>query len=203
MKARLTALIAALLLGACSAPTVPDFTWYRLPRPQPLEAAPQPWTAPVVVEAFAADGLYADQALVYALDADAQQLRQYHYQMWVDPPMRMLQRRLALVLREAGLARTVSDELPASRAAIRIRGNVLRLDRVPLAAGGWQVVVLLKLRAIAPRDRVLVDAIYRDAAPVDGSDIKTTVDAYGAAIDRIYARFYADLREQGEAAGVH
>ncbi|MBX3700276.1 MAG: membrane integrity-associated transporter subunit PqiC [Dokdonella sp.] len=195
MKARLAAFVAVVALGACSAPTVPDFTWYRLPRPQPPPALTQPWAGSVVVEDFAADGLYADQALVYALDADAQQLRQYHYQMWADPPTRMLQRRLAVTLRGAGLARTVSDELPASRDAMRIRGNLLRMDRVPTSAGGWEVVVVLKLRAVAPGDRVLVDDIYRDGEPAGGSELKASVDAYGAAIDRIYARFLADLQQ--------
>ena len=66
------ALIATVALAACSAPTVPDFTYYRLPRPEPLEAAPKPLFGDIVVDVFAADGLYGDQALIYATDPGAQ-----------------------------------------------------------------------------------------------------------------------------------
>ena len=39
MKLRFLCLSAALALAACNVPTVPDFTYYRLPKPQSLEAA--------------------------------------------------------------------------------------------------------------------------------------------------------------------
>ena len=43
MKPRWIAAFAAVLIGAsltgCSVPTAPDFTYFRLPRPAPLEAA--------------------------------------------------------------------------------------------------------------------------------------------------------------------
>ena len=90
-----TAIIAmAATLGGCGVPAVPDFTYYRLPRPAPIAPEASPLYGDIVVDVFGADGLYADQALVYALDADAGELRQYHYQLWTDPPTRVLQRRI-------------------------------------------------------------------------------------------------------------
>lgn len=202
MKAR--ALILSTLLGmtACSAPVVPDFNYFRLPRPQPVEPLATPLFAdPLVVDAFGADGLYADQSLIYALDADAQQLRQYHYQLWTDPPVRMLQRRLIATLREAKFAVQVTDELPASHPAIRIRGVILRFDRVPAADGHWNAVVALKLRADSGDGMPLVDDYYRAEAPAADASMKTTVAAYGSALDSIYAQFQADLRKRH--GGVH
>ena len=199
MKPRSLGLLATLALAACNVPVVPDFTYYRLPKPQPLEAAPAPLREAIVVDAFGADGLYADQALVYAVDAGGQQLRQYHYQLWTDPPTRVLQRRLIVLLRDAGLSREVTDELPASHAAIRVHGILLRLDRVPKGDGGWNVAVSLKLRADAPDGTPLVDELYHDEETVAATDLKASVDAYGAVLDRLFARFYADLRRQGEA----
>jgi len=191
-------LLAALALAGCGAPTVPDFTYFRLPRAQPLEAAPAPvFHEPLVVDAFGADGLYADQALIYAVDPGAQQLRQYHYQLWTDPPTRILQRRLIAQLRESKIAGQVTDELPASDPAIRISGIILRFDRVPGGAGGWSAVVALKLRADGRDGRPIVDDYYRAEEVAAGNDIKSTVDAYGAALDRIYAQFHADLRQRG------
>jgi len=197
MTPRWLPLLTLLALTACSAPTVPDFTYYRLPRPQPLEPVSAPlFRDPLVVEAFNADGLYADQALIYAVDAEAQQLRQYHYQLWTDPPTRFLQRRLIGQLREAHAALQVTDELPASQPAIRVIGIILRFDRVPTAAGGHHAVIGLKLRANAKDGSPLLDEYYRSEKPAEGNDLKSTVDAYGAALDDIFAQFYGDLRKR-------
>ena len=201
MKLRSLALLALIVLAGCSSPTVPDFTYYRLPRPEPLPQSPAPlFRESVVVDAFGADGLYADQSLIYGLDASAQELRQYHYQLWTDPPTRILQRRLILQLREAKVSAQVTDELPASSEAVRISGVILRFDRVPIAAGGFNAVVALKLRADAPDGQPLLDEYYRAELPASGPTVKATVDAYGAALDQIYAQFYADLRKHGDRA---
>ena len=190
-------MLSTLLLVACGAPVVPDFTYFRLPRPQPVEPLAVPLFAdPLVVEAFGADGLYADQALIYAVDADAQQLRQYHYQLWTDPPVRILQRRLIAILREAKVAAQVTDELPASHPAIRIRGVILRFDRVPATDGRWSVVVALKLRADALDGTPLVDDYYRAEQAATDAGMKATVAAYGSALDTIYAQFQADLSKR-------
>jgi uncharacterized lipoprotein YmbA len=197
---RALVLTATLALAGCGAAVVPDFTYYRLPRPQPAEPLATPaFVDPVVVDAFSADGLYADQALVYALDPDAQQLRQYHYQLWTDPPVRILQRRLISSLRDARLAAQVTDELPASHPAVHIRGIILRFDRVPAAGGGWNAVVALKLRADASDGTPLVDDYYRAERATMGAGMKATVDAYGSALDSIYAQFQSDLRKHGGA----
>jgi cholesterol transport system auxiliary component len=204
MRIRSLSLLGLVLLSGCSAPTVPDFTYFRLPRPQPLEAARLPvFHAPVVVEVFGADGLYADQALIYAVDPSAQQLRQYHYQLWTDPPTRILQRRLIAQLRDADVAPQVTDELPASQSAIRVSGVIVRFDRVPSAAGGFSAAVTLKLRANAPDGSPMIDGDYQAEVPAVGLDVKSTVDAYGTALDTIYARFFADLRTHGAPADAH
>jgi uncharacterized lipoprotein YmbA len=201
MKVRSFTAMAFLLLAGCSAPTVPDFTYYRLPRPQPLEILAKPeFHDPFVVDVFAADGLYADQALIYAVDPSAQQLRQYHYQLWTDPPTRILQRRLIAQLRDAAFAPQVTDELPASQPAIRLSGVIIRFDRVPSAAGGFTAAVALKLRANALDGSPMIDDYYHAEVPATGTDVKSTVDAYGTALDTIYAQFFADLRKHGGPA---
>src|SRR5262249_5820844 len=151
-----------------------------------------------VVDVFAADGLYADQALIYAIDPDAQQLRQYHYQLWTDPPTRVLQRRLILELRESKIAGEVTDELPASHPAVRVSGIILRFDRAPNESGGFNATVALKLRADAVDGTPMIDDYYRAELPTASPDMKATVDAYGAALDKIFAEFYADLRKRAE-----
>ena len=198
MTVRSIVLAAAIALAGCSSPTVPDFTYYRLPQPQPLEVAPAPLFGDIVVDVFGADGLYADQALIYAVDPSAQQLRQYHYQLWTDPPTRVLQRRLIEQLREAKVAGDVTDELPASHPATRISGAILRFDRSPNGSGGFNATVELKLRADDANGTPIIDDYYRAELPAAGSDLKATVDAYGAALDQIFGEFYADLKKQSQ-----
>lgn len=201
MRIRSFALLVGGLLAGCSAPTVPDFTYYRLPRPQPLEVVSTPeFHHPIVIDVFGADGLYADQALIYAVDASAQQLRQYHYQLWTDPPTRILQRRLIVQLRDAHLAMQVTDELPASQSSIRLSGVILRFDRVPSTGGGFSAAVALKLRVNALDGSPLIDEYYHAEVPADAADVKSTVDAFGSAVDTIYAQFFADLRKHGNLA---
>jgi len=190
--------IAALALAGCGVPTVPDFTYYRLPRPQPLAEAPSPLFGDIVVDSFGADGLYADQALVYALDPSADELRQYHYQLWTDPPTRILQRRMIEQLRQAKIATQVIDELPASHPAVRIGGVILRFDRVPVVGGGYKAIIALKMRADDAGGLPMIDDYYRAELAAGGNDVKSTVEAYGAALDQIFAQFYADLRKRGE-----
>ena len=173
------------------------FTYYRLPRPQPLKAAPAPLFGDVVVDVFSAYGLFGDQALVYAVDPSAQELRQYHYQLWTDPPARVLQRRLIEQLRDANIAGSVTDELPASHPAVRITGTILRFDRAPNASGGFTATVALKLRADDDSGTPMLDDYYRAELPAAGNDIKSTVDAYGAALDKVFAEFYVDLCNRG------
>lgn len=204
MNMRVPILLVLLMLAGCGAATVPDFTYFRLPRPEPIQTLTSPlFRDSVVVDVFGADGLYADQALIYALDSGAQQLRQYHYQLWTDPPTRILQRRLIAQLREASVAKQVTDELPASKMAIRISGIILRFDRVPTAGGGFSVAVALKLRANGTDGTPLIDDYYTAEVPTSSADMKATVDAYGAAVDTIYAKFRSDLvkRGGGENAG--
>jgi ABC-type uncharacterized transport system auxiliary subunit len=193
------ALIATVALAACSAPTVPDFTYYRLPRPEPLEMAPKPLFGDVVVDVFAADGLYGDQALIYATDPGALELRQYHYQLWTDPPTRVLQRRVIEQLRKTNIAGEITDQLPASHPAIRISGVILRFDRAPNASGGFTATVALKLRADDETGTPMLDDYYRAERPAADATMRATVDAYGAALDQVFAAFYADLRKKGEA----
>jgi uncharacterized lipoprotein YmbA len=185
---------ATLLSGCASGPGIPETTYYRLP-PR-ADAAPLPaplFDTPVVVETFLADGLHSDQALLYALDPEGGQLRAYHYQLWVDPPVRMLQRRLMGTLRQAQVAPLVVDRLPAQSAAVRVTGRIERFERIP-AGDGWRVSVALGLRADRPgREGPLMVRRYREDVAVSGNTVADSVQSIGAALDRIFAAFVADL----------
>ena len=190
--------MAALLLAACaSVPGMPETTYYRLPPPASVTPLAEPPVAvPIVVEALGADGLYTDQALIYAMDAGASRLRTYHYQLWIDPPSRLLQRHLIENLRLAGVSRVVTDQLPTRVEALRIVGRITRLERVQ-GANGWDAVAALVLRAEpSTGGRPWVIGEYQHRVAADGDKVADSVRAMGQAIDRIGADFIADLVER-------
>jgi hypothetical protein len=82
-----------------------------------------------------------------ALDPDGARLKAYHYQLWVDPPVRMLQRRLIGALRDAKLSDVVTDRIPNEVDALRIEGRLERFERIRVAENEWKVVAMLSLRA--------------------------------------------------------
>ncbi len=181
----------ALGLAACSAPTVPDVTYYRLAEPAAAvwQRAPS-FPVPVDVAVFGADGLYAEQALIYSTDAGGT-LRTYHYQLWADPPARLLQRRLIDVLRRAQAAPLVTDRLPASADALRITGLIRRFDRAR-RADGFHAEIDLQLR-VERSGRLLAEPVYHADMLAQGTDLEASVAAFGRALDDVYARFLADL----------
>lgn len=198
----------ALLAACATAPGLPETTYYRMPEPAAPERLPEPAVAlPIVVETFSADGLYSDQALIYTLDADASRLRTYHYQLWIDPPVRLLQRRLIATLRSAGISRIVTDRLPAQMDTLRVTGRIARLERVR-SGEGWEVAVTLVLRAEpSGGGRPWVIGEYHRQLPAQGDTVAESVRAFGRALDEIGTEFIADLtlraREQAgmDAAG--
>lgn len=192
MKAGLLVVCMSLMLSACSAPTVPDVTYFRLPPPaQDLLKEPPHLPLPVDVSIFSADGLYSEQALIYTLDDAGRVLRSYHYQLWADPPARLLQRRLIALLRRAEAAPLVTDRLPASADAVRISGLILRFDRLKQGAG-FNANVALQLR-VERSGKLLSEQVYRASVPAAGADVADSITAFGAALDQIYAQFAADL----------
>ena len=201
MRTVLLALIASLL-GACSSPSVPDVTYFRLPPAKPLPHAEKPLTLlPIEVEVFVGEGIYADQALIYALTPDANALRSYHYQVWSDPPTRALQDRLTTVLRDSGISPLVSDRLPASTQALHVHGSIARYERIQREAG-FVVVVVLDLRIDQDQGEPLIEKTYSAEVPAADATIAATVAAFGSAIDQAFAGFHADLVAlQGGHAG--
>jgi cholesterol transport system auxiliary component len=199
MNARTMAILmivlgAVSLAGCGNVPGVPDHTYFRMNKPAALPVSEtQIFNIPIVVNLFAADGLYADRALIYALDPEARELRQYHYQLWTDPPTRLLQSRLQVELRDAAIAPLVVDRLAASQAAVRITGAIRRFERVPAIDGGFIVSVVIKLRVDRPDGTPQLDEVYHADLPTSDTTLASAAEALSAAVDQIFAEFHADL----------
>ena len=193
---RTFACAALLALAGCAgAPGIPETTYFRLPpraKTTPQPAPPLPY--PIVVDTLLADGLHSDQAIIYSLDPEGARLRAYHYQLWVDPPVRMLQRRMIGTLRDANIAPIVADRLPTQTQALRVEGRIERFERIKLDSGAYKVAVALSLRAdLRDGKPPLLLKEYSRELPTRGDTVRDSVDAIAIALDEIYAEFVADL----------
>ncbi|MEO8802666.1 MAG: ABC-type transport auxiliary lipoprotein family protein [Rudaea sp.] len=182
-----------VLLAACSPASVPDVTYFRMPAPTPLPRADKPLTTmPIVVRVFSGEGIYSEQALIYSLTPDAGSLRTYHYQLWSDPPSRELQSRLTGMLRDSGIAPLVTERLPASDPALRVHGTIVRYERIKRDAG-YVVDVAFEIRVEQGGGEPVIEKTYTAEAAAADTTIATSVQAFGVAVDQVFAKFYADL----------
>lgn len=182
-----------LFIGACSPPSVPDVTYYRLAPTPALPHVSKPLSVlPIEVETFRAEGLYAEQAVIYALSSDAGALRAYHYQLWSDPPSRHLQERLTNRLRDSGIATLVSDRLPASVQALRVQGRILRYERIKRESG-VVAAVAFEMRVEQDTGEPLLEQSYSAEQPAADDSMAATVRAFADAVDLTFGKFQADL----------
>jgi len=186
-------MLLAVVLSACSSPSVPDVTYFRLPPAKALPHADKPLSLlPIEVEVFTGEGIYAEQALLYATTPDASSLRAYHYQVWSEPPSQGLQGRLVELLRDSGVSLLVTDRLPASTQALRIHGSIVRYERIKRDSG-FVVNVALQMRVDQDQGEPLLERTYRAEVPAADVNMAATVTAFGMAHDQAFAAFYADL----------
>ena len=190
---RAASIAALLVLAACSPPTVPDVTYYRLPQASAVPRLAKPLSVlPIEVATFRAEGVYAEQSVLYATTPDAGALRAYHYQLWSDPPSRGLQERLTNRLRDSGIAPLVTDRLPASVQALRVQGRIRRYERVQQVQGAI-VRVEFEIRVEQDSGEPLLEQSYSAQETAANGTMAATVQAFGDAVDTVFAKFQADL----------
>ncbi len=189
------AVALAVLLVACAGAPVPDVGYYRL---KPVEREPvddkKHFSIPIVVDSLIADGVYNDQAILYAQRSEGS-IKAYHYQLWDEPPGQLLQRRLIDTLRARSAARLVTDRLPPSIDSLRISGRILRFERVK-QGDAWLAGVRLELRVEhGAQHAPLLLSEYADEVPAETESIQATVRAFATAIDQCFSAFWTDLQQ--------
>ena len=198
MRKTLAMFLLTMGLAACSPATVPDVTYFRLPTPAPLPHADKPLTSlPIEVQVFRGEGIYAEQALIYATNEHSTELRTYHYQLWGDPPSRGLQARLTKMLRDSGVSNLVTDTLPASNQALRVQGRIDRYERVQNGQA-FTVHVAFEIRVEQDSGEPVLEQTYTGDADAADATIGATVQAFGTAVDQAFAKFYGDLASLGK-----
>ena len=194
MRRLLSALCAVGLLAGCATEPLPDYRYYRPLPPQAVQALASPkLVGGLVVDAFRARGVLSERPILYANAEQPQRLLQYHYQLWIDPPGAILQRRFVDLLSNYRVAEYVSDRASPRAEPAMLTGEIERFERVKHAAG-WRIIVGLRIRIEAPRSAApILDKYYEESREVAADNLSESVDGFGAAIDAIAARLVVDL----------
>ena len=193
MTRHLLSLLALALTACGTIEPVPEDRFYRLLVAAPDRALEAPVLAGLVeVERFVADGLVDKTQIVYSEQRAPHRLEAYHYHFWTEAPVVMIRDQLVGYLRTANAAtRVVTPELRVAPDFV-ITGKIHRLERV--VGGPFEAVIELELGLREENsDRLLLLQTYKAAVPTKGETVGDTVLALTRALDRIFARFVADL----------
>jgi len=188
---RLNALLLTLclLLTACgSVPPAPIDHFYRL-QPSVVSATTKAMSSAIAVMPFRADSLYAERPMIYTEEASLRQLRQYHYHLWLYPPVQMVQRHLVASLGN------VLDLSGDSTAANALEGRVVGFERVLSGSAGkpaGKAVVALEL-TLASNGRTRLSKTYQAEQLAADDSLGAFAVAMEQALAKIYAEFLADM----------
>jgi ABC-type uncharacterized transport system auxiliary subunit len=191
MTIRATLLLAALVLGACVAPSVPKEQYFRLVANPAAEKVQHPIAGVVEVVPFAADGVAGERPLLFT--ANGTKLEQRNYAYWTDAPVAMLRDQTIAYLRSVGLAdKVVPSELRIG-GAYRIQGDIKRLEQSMVNKKSTGVVEIELSLIDEDTDALVVSKVYHAETPAADDSIDSAVAALGAGLDDILKRFTADM----------
>ena len=168
--------------------------FYRLQVAQPETAGGKAlFSDGVEVERFVADGLTASRPIVYSNSDHPNQVREYHYHMWTEPPVVMLRDQLVDYLRKAGIAdRVVTPELRGN-ARYALIGKIKRMEKI--VGSRPRAVLELELGLLEDKTgRLIFLDSYRVEQAAASSSVGDAVVALNQGLSEIFARFVADLR---------
>lgn len=193
-RVALAVLFAATLASCGSAPPVPQDKYYRLqaaPAATPLATPKLEGT--LEIERFTADGLTAGRPIVYAETDVPNQLLEYHYHFWTQPPTIMLQDELVSYLREANYAKNVVTPEMRLTPDYGLTGRIRRLEQVLGASNATVIEIEVALRRIAD-GKLLLLKTYRHESKQSSRGVQSAVVAMNEALNIIYSDLLADLR---------
>lgn len=188
------ALLGVLTACAAQAP-VPQDKFYRLqatPVPNSLSSPVLPGV--LEVERFSADGLTAGRPIVYTDASDPNQLREYNYHFWTQPPTVMLRDELVTYLRQAGVAKNVVTPEMRLGADYVLTGRIRMLEQIVGAKMGTAMELEIALRN--PRDGKLIFLkSYHHEAAQSSTGVASAVHSLNEALNIIYADLLADIKK--------
>lgn len=191
-KVLLVAMVLALAGCGGGGGPIPQNNFYRVQVSPPSAATGPVLPGTLEVDRFSVEGLTGGRAMVYSDSARPQELNEYHYHLWTEPPASMLRDELVSFLRAANAAKQVVTPEVRVSPDYMARGRILRLERVVGKNPGALVELEMSARRIRGDDLLLLKTYRAQVAP-GSEEMNDVVLAFGKALTDIYGRFAADL----------
>ncbi len=200
-------LVLAVLAGhlsACAQPPIPQDHFYRLSVPLPeVREDTTIISGTLQVERFAAEGVLSGRPLVYSDSDNPNELKEYYYHFWMEPPTVMLQNQLIKYMRNVNVAEViVTPEIRANPSYV-VSGKIRRMERVTGAESKIALELEMGLRD-ASTDRIVILDTYAVEAESEGPGVKGAVLAMDKVLVGLYQRFIDDIKKdlaKGKGAG--
>jgi ABC-type uncharacterized transport system auxiliary subunit len=182
---------SCVVLSACqTAPSAPEYKYYRL-LPSAISPAPSLQSmGDLGVRPLRADGLYTERAIIFS-DEQQRRLQQYHYHYWMYPPGQLIQENLAELLSQGRPRPVVKLAEFGGEALYAISGRIVRFEKITVA-GQAKASVVLEL-GLEKKNKILWQQTYAADEVVAGTAMTGFSAAVEVALDRIYTQFLGDL----------
>mgnify|MGYP002634895240 CR=1 FL=1 len=187
-------LALGVLAGCASQPPVPSDKYYRMQAvfaAAPLTAVKFPGT--LEIERFTADGLTAGRPIVYIDSNNTNQLLEYHYHFWTQPPTIMLRDELVSYLRTAKMfSNVVIPEMRLNPDYV-MTGRILKMEQVLGSPNRTRLEMEISLRR--PENSKLVFLkTYVHETTQSSAAVPAAVTGLNEALNVIYSDLLADLQ---------
>lgn len=189
-----TVLLCSVLAGCGGQGVpVPSDRFHRLIVGAPLTVYDTPrLEGTMEVERFNANGVLQERAIVFVEHDNPNVMHQYQYQLWADPPTRMLQAATVEYLRDAHLADQVVTTGLRVEPSYTLTCDIKKLEHVVGNSSSVLVELEYRLRDYQRGDLVWVRTYRVEKATRDPS-VASATEAIEEAVDEILASLTADL----------
>lgn len=172
---------------------VPTDRFHRLMVDAPTTVYPSPQIPGIVeVERFDAAGVLQGRSIVFVEHDNPNVLHQYQYQLWTDPPTRLLQNAAVDYLRQANLADQVVPAGLRIEPTYTLVGDIRQLEHVVGNSASVVVEIEFGLRE-HKEDRLVWLKSYKATREVEDGTVGAATRAMSEAIGEILAEVAADL----------
>ena len=172
---------------------VPSDRFHRMNVGDPVKIYDAPQLAGTLeVDRFNAAGVLQDRAIIFVENKNPNVMHQYHYQLWSDPPTRMLQIATVDYLRAAHLADQVVKTGLRVVPSYTLTGEIKKLEHVVGNSSSVLVELDFELREHERGSLVWVKS-YTVNKPVDDDSVAAATRAIGEAVEEILGSLSADL----------
>lgn len=187
-------MVLGLLAGCASQPPVPSDKYYRLQAV--FAAAPfasVKFPGNLEIERFTADGLTAGRPIVYNDSNNTNQLLEYHYHFWTQPPTIMLRDELVSYLRTAKMFTNVVIPEMRINPDYVMTGRILKMEQILGSPNRTRLEMEISLRR-PDNNKLMFLKTYTHETTQSSAAVPAAVTGLNEALNVIYSDLLADLR---------